>query len=150
MQGPVEQQVGYLVKRLQQQIRSALDARLARHGVSMATYAALSVLEHDPGLSNAELARRCFVTPQTMSELVGDLEEAGLLARRAHPQHGRIIETRLTDRGRELVDACHQEVEALHAVMLADLSDTETAQLTDLLRRCSTALEPQPDDDPAS
>lgn len=142
---PVEQRVGYLVKRLQQQIRTAMDARLERHGVSMATYAALSVLEHDPGLSNAELARRCFVTPQTMNQLVQHLDDARLVERRPHPDHGRIIETRLNPLGRDLLDACHREVETVHQRMLADLTEPEEAQLTDLLQRCNQALETAPD-----
>lgn len=138
---PVEDQVGYLVKRLQQQIRGALEPRLARHGVTMATYAALAVLAHDPGLSNAALARRCFVTPQTMNQVVRGLEAEGLIERRAHPDHGRILETRLTPRGQELLDACHADVDLVHTRMLADLDDHEQAQLTALLKRCIHALE---------
>lgn len=138
---PVEDQIGYLIKRLQQDIRTALDARLEDHGVSMATYAALAVLSDTPGLSNAELARRCFVTPQTMNAIVQDLEAAGLIERQQRPDHGRIIETRLTDRGRQLVDACQAEVDAVQDRMLVQLDPREEQQLTDLLRRCIEALD---------
>lgn len=138
---PVDEQIGYLVKRLQQQIRAALEARLSRHGVTMATYAALAVLDQDPGLSNAALARRCFVTPQTMNQVVRGLADDGLVERRAHPDHGRILETRLTPRGRELLAACHTDVDAVHTRMLADLDDRDQAHLTELLKRCIHALE---------
>lgn len=138
---PVEKQVGYLVKRLQQQIRAAMDDRLSRHGVSMATYAALAVLEHEPGLSNAELARRCFVTPQTMNAVIKGLGDTGIVERRSHPDHGRILQTRLTDRGRDLIATCHQEVDAVHTRMLAALNATEQALLTDFITRCVEALD---------
>lgn len=138
---PVDQQVGYLVKRLQQQIRAWVDAGLVQHGVTMATYAALAILEHEPGLSNAELARRCFVTPQTMIQLVRSLEDHGVVERSPDPDHGRILQTRLTHVGRGLLDNCHHEIDVVHMRMLADLDSAEQAQLADLLRRCIHALE---------
>lgn len=139
----VDEQVGYLVKRLQQLTRSAMDERLAEHRVSMATYAALGALEHHADLSNAELARRCFVTPQTMNALVRTLEAEGLVDRHPHPEHGRIIETRLTPRGRELVDVCHKEVAQVHDVMLAGLTSAQADQLAAWLRQCVSALDPE-------
>lgn len=137
---PVSDQIGYLVKRLQHQIRSELDKALSRHGVTMATYAALSVLEEAPGLSNAELARRCFVTPQTMNRIVQSLEEEGIVERQPDPEHGRILRTVLTHQGQQLLDSCHLQVEAVHTRMLSELDTTEQAHLTDLLRRCIEAL----------
>lgn len=138
---PVNQQVGYLVKRLQQHIRTTLDDALSRHGVTMSAYAALAVLEDAPGLSNAELARRCFVTPQTMNRIIQDLEHKEIAERRPDPDHGRILQTRLTPRGRQLLERCHRQVDALHTRMLADLDRTEQACLTDLLQRCIQSLE---------
>lgn len=138
---PVTDQIGYLVKRLQQQIRNELDDALSRHGVTMATYAALAVLEDAPGLSNAELARRCFVTPQTMNRIIQDLDDDGIVDRHPDPGHGRVLQTTLTPAGQRLIDGCHREVDAVHTRMLADLDPTEEARLTDLLRRCSQALE---------
>lgn len=138
---PVEEYVSYSVKRLQHMIRAALDARLSDHGVSMAAYAAMAVLAQEPMLSNADLARRCFVTPQTMHAIVQGLAESGVVERRAHPEHGRVVQTRLSRRGRALVARCHREVEAVHALMLADLNVAEQAELTDLLGRCIDALD---------
>lgn len=143
MQGdvPVTDQVGYLVKRLQQQVRGELDEAMARHGVTMSAYAALAVLRDASGLSNAELARRCFVTPQTMNRILQSLEHEGIVDRPADPDHGRILQTRLTPEGERLLEDCHEEVVALHTRMLADLDATEQAELADLLRRCIRALD---------
>lgn len=137
----VNDQIGYLVKRLQQQIRTELDEVLSRHGVTMATYAALAVLEDASGLSNAELARRCFVTPQTMNRIIQSLDDEGIVDRLPDPDHGRILRTRLTPAGEQLLQACHDEVAAVHTRMLADLDRTEQAHLADLVRRCIHALE---------
>ena len=91
---------GYLLKRAHQAFCTATDAALRPHGVTNAQYAALAILEQAEGLSGAELARRCFVTPQTMNEIVVGLERSGLVARRPHATHGRVLEASLTQRGR--------------------------------------------------
>jgi DNA-binding MarR family transcriptional regulator len=135
-------QVGYLVKRLQQEIRTAMDARLAERGATMATYAALAALAEEPGISNAALARRCFVTPQTMHRVVATLEEDGLVSRDADPDHGRVLRTRLTPAGRSLERGCRAAVDEVQERMLADLDDDDRATLVDLLVRCIDALDP--------
>ena len=137
---PTQRQVGYLVKQLQQEVRAAMDGALADHGTTMATYAAMAALAEDPGLSNAELARRCFVTPQTMNRVVRDLTEEGLVVRAPAPDHGRILRTELSDEGRARVAACGQDVDAVQERMLRDLASAEVEVLTSLLERCIAAL----------
>jgi DNA-binding MarR family transcriptional regulator len=93
-----------------------------------------------PGLSNAELARRSFVTPQTMIRIVAGLEDKGLVTRVEHPSHGRILEVSLTAAGEKTVNSCHQRVKRVEHRMEGDLSETEGRTLADLLERCAVAL----------
>ena len=65
-----------------------MDKALREVCMTTAQYAALSALEAAPGLSGAELARRSLVTPQTMNAILVNLEAAGLVVRRPHPEHG--------------------------------------------------------------
>ena len=139
-----DEQIGYLVKQLQQQVRAALDDALAAHGVTMSTYAVLAVLHSEGGLSNAELARRCFVTAQSMNRLVQDLASAGLVSRVGAADHGRIIHTDLTPRGTRLLARCQPAVDRVQDRMLSDLSSAEQAAFADLLHRCSHALSADP------
>lgn len=118
-----------------------MDGVLGELGLSAAQYAALAALEEEPGLSSAELARRSFVTAQTMHGLVGGLERADLVERRAHPTHGRVLETTLTEEGLRLLAEAHARVQAVEAQMADGLRDEERAQLLELLRRCRAALE---------
>jgi DNA-binding MarR family transcriptional regulator len=55
--------------------------------------------------SNAALARRAFVTSQTMQAILVALERAGFIARISLPQHGRIQATELTASGRDALEA---------------------------------------------
>ncbi len=137
----MDEPVGYLLKRAQAALRSELDRVLESKGLTTPQYAVLSALERDPGLSNADLARRSFVTPQTMIRIVENLESLGLIRREPHLTHGRILVASLTREGKRLVGACHEGVDAVERRMLQGLSTSERSTLQKLLARCVDALE---------
>jgi len=138
--GPVEDAVGYQLKRAQHRLRLTMDAQLRSLGLTTPQYAVLSALEADAGLSGAELARRAFVTPQTMQGLVVSLERAGFLTRQPHATHGRILRTFLTPAGASALGRAHAVVADIHCTMLAPLSETSRHQLVSLLRTCANQL----------
>jgi DNA-binding MarR family transcriptional regulator len=134
--GLEDDRIGYLLKRVQLSLRSRMDRVLESKGLSTSQYSVLSNLEHDPGVSSAELARRSFVTPQTMIRIVENLETLGLIRRERHPTHGRVLMASLTPAGASAVAACHAQVNGVERQMLRDLSSHERATLRDLLVRC--------------
>ena len=107
----------YLIGRIDRVVRRHIDEVVGNYGLSVSQYTTLSVLERRSGLSNAQLARRSLVSPQSMNEVLLSLERRGLVRRSAHPAHGRILQARLTAKGRRLLAACDagvREVEAAH------------------------------------
>lgn len=92
--------IGFALKQAQQALRSRLDSGLREIGLTTPQYAVLTFLAVEPGASNAALARRAFVTPQTMQAILVGLERAGFIARTPHPEHGRVQTTELTESGR--------------------------------------------------
>jgi len=118
-----------------------MDGALRGVGLTTPQYAALSVLEGEEGISGALLARRCFVTPQTMNGILVNLEKAGLLERRAHPGHGRVLQAYLTGDGEEMLSRAHALVEAVEGLMLENLAEAERERLLVALRGCADALE---------
>jgi DNA-binding MarR family transcriptional regulator len=137
---PVDQYVGYLLKRAQFALRAEMDRALESRGLTTPQYAVLAALEIHPGMSNAELARRSFVTPQTMIRIVAGLTERGLVAREELPTHGRILPAELTAHGLRLVRACHRRVTEVERRMLAPFSQEERGTLARLLQECAEAL----------
>ncbi|HMK11538.1 MAG TPA: MarR family transcriptional regulator, partial [Acidimicrobiales bacterium] len=131
----------YLVGRVERVARRAMNDVLAAHGVSLNQYTTLSVLESRSGLSNAQLARRSLVSPQSMNEVLLSLEERGLVRRRAHPEHGRILQAQVTSKGRRLLAACGAEVEALETRMTSGLSSQEQRSLRRALVECVHSLD---------
>ncbi len=136
----VESRVGYQMKRAQHALRFEMDKALREVGMTTAQYAVLSVLEAAPGLSGAELARRSFVTPQTMNAILVNLEAVGLVVRQPHPEHGRMLQTYLTEMGEESVARAHGVVEAVERRMLDRLSQDDRRRLLEALRGCADAL----------
>jgi DNA-binding MarR family transcriptional regulator len=138
--GSLGSRVGYQMKRAQHALRLEMDGGLRGVGITTPWYAALSVLEEEPGVSGAVLARRCFVTPQTMNVILVKLEGGGLVERRPHPEHGRVLWTYLTRRGDERVARAHEIGEAVEERMLAGLSEDERLKLAEALRSCADSL----------
>jgi DNA-binding MarR family transcriptional regulator len=136
----MEQRVGYLVKRVQLGLRARMDEFLTAQGLTTPQYAVLSALERSPGVSNAELARLSFVTPQTMIRILANLEEAGHITREQHPTHGRILQVTLTPKGRRLVASCHEGVTRIEEQMLSLLKKAEQQTLGKLLEKCVEGL----------
>lgn len=137
----MSERIGHLVKRVQHQLRLRLDKRLDSVALTLPQYAALTALEEDEPLSGAELARRCFVTPQTMHPILAKLEEDGFVERRDHPGHGRVLLTVVTDEGRSRLTDGHRVVRSVEAEMIRGMDDEAVAELARGLRRCLENLE---------
>ena len=137
----MEPRLGYLIGRLERVLRRRLTAAIEPDGLTLPAYTALSVLRAQDGLSNAQLARRSLVTPQSMSEVLALLVELRYVRRRAEPGHGRVLRTELTATGRRALERCDRAVDAVERELLSDLDADEAADLRDALLRCSRALE---------
>jgi DNA-binding MarR family transcriptional regulator len=140
MDHSVSNQIGYELKHAQHALRLKMDEALRDLELTAPQYAALSVLADEPGLSSATLARRCFVTPQTMNSIVKQLKSSGMIERQQHPAHGRILQTTLTDDGQRRVLQAHQLVSEITSRMVATLAEAQQQQLLAWLRACSAAL----------
>jgi DNA-binding MarR family transcriptional regulator len=114
--------LSYVVARLDRALRVRIGAAVAPHGLTVAQYTVLSILRDRPGLSNAQLARRSYVTPQSMGQIIRALQEAGLIERRPDPGNQRTLRTAITAKGRHVLVKCDAAVAAMEAEMLSGLS----------------------------
>lgn len=129
------------MKRAAHALRLEMDGALREAGLTTPQYAALCALEEQVGLSGAGLARRCFVTPQTMNGILTKLEAARLVERREHPEHGRILQTYITEKGSGLIAECHRKVVEIEERMVAGLEEDDRLRLSEMLRGCADSLE---------
>jgi DNA-binding MarR family transcriptional regulator len=113
----VEGHTGYLLGQAWHNFRNALDVALRPHGLTVPQYGVLTLVAREPGVSGADLARAYSQTPQAMNGVLTTLQRAGLIERRAHPTHGRILQVTLTDEGSKRLAAATPVVRELEAVI---------------------------------
>lgn len=134
-------EIGYLIKQTQHTLRLKIDEALNELNLTLPQYVALSHISVQTGISNAELARRAFVTPQTMHRIVTGLEKHGLLNRKPHPQLERVIQLFLTEEGKRLLSESGKIIAAVEAQSLAQLSSDEVKVFRVLLQKYLAAIE---------
>ena len=126
----------YVIGRVSQGIRRELRERLSSCGLSVADVTTLSVLRGRACLSNAQLARRALITPQSMIEVLGSLEQRGLVRRRADPANARIMRAELTAAGRRVLARADALIAALEDELLAGVAP----QRRELVRGCLVSV----------
>jgi DNA-binding MarR family transcriptional regulator len=132
--------VGYLIKRAQMVLHDAMADALGSHDLTVSQFAVLTGLDEEPGLSNADLARRAFVTPQSMHAVLLELERLEFVVRRPHPQHQRVLQAELTEAGRRTLKSANKSVNAVEDQMLRKLSNPARSRLASALSSCIDSL----------
>jgi DNA-binding MarR family transcriptional regulator len=133
--------LAYLLRQAAGAVRLRLDRRLAALGVTSPQFLVLTMLDSYPGASGADVARLALLTPQTVHGIIGNLERAGLIARSAHPVHGRVQVVALTKAGRALLSRCKERAAKADSELRAGLTANEEA----VIRRWLVGLAKQAD-----
>ncbi len=137
----MQPRISYVIARLERAVRSAINERVRPYGLTTLQYTTLSVLgRRGEPLSNAQLARRAYMTPQAMSEVLEALEGKQLIERNPHPNHRRVFPASLTAKGRRVLAACDDAVEQMEEEMMRELDPSARAELEEALMACVRAL----------
>ncbi|GAA2795062.1 MarR family winged helix-turn-helix transcriptional regulator [Saccharopolyspora taberi] len=139
-QADVRNRPGYQVKRAQQALHQACERQLRPLGISMSKYAVLLALADEPGISSAALARRCFVTRQSLQDVLGGLRSAGLVAVAEQAGTGRARPVTLTDEGARLLREADRAIVEVENRMLAGIDRADRRRLVELLTTCAENL----------
>lgn len=126
---------------------SARSLAAVEERVTLPQFRMLVVL-HAQGETNlVTLADRLAVNSSTALRMIDRLADAGLVARRAHPQSRREVLLRLTKTGRQIVDEVTARRRQEIATIVSAMSPRNRAGLVRALRAFAAAGgEPSPDD----
>jgi len=118
-------------------LQEGLDRVLKPHELSTTQYNVLRILRGagPEGLCRQEIRDRLLTRMPDVTRLLDRMEEAGLVSRARDTADRRLVTTRLTSRGRKLVDALDGPIAEEHQRRLGHLSDTELRTLVRLLTR---------------
>jgi len=138
--GPVRTAAGLPVSYLIATIARAISRELTavrRPGIAGPQVAPLLALRREPGLSNAQLARRSYVTPQSMNDVVIGLEQEGLIRRTPDGGNRRILRAYLTPAGRKFLSAWEKAIDRMENRLFDGLTAEDLETLTVDLERCA-------------
>jgi DNA-binding MarR family transcriptional regulator len=127
--------ISYAIARLHQLVFSSVSELAARQGLTALQFTTLSVLSrHGAPLSSSQLARRSFMTAQSMHEVIHRLEGEGLIERNPHPEHGRKLPASLTAKGRRVLSTCEAALADFEAQMLKGFSKADRTAFSRLVK----------------
>ena len=136
---PAESCSTFLVRHAWLSLRAVVAEALVEHDLSVAQFASLMMLDESPGLSVADVARKVSTARQSANEMLGGLERAGLVERRAHPTDRRSQQIFLTDAGRARLGEAMPTVRAVEGRLAAGFSAEELAVVNAWLVRMTEA-----------
>jgi DNA-binding MarR family transcriptional regulator len=118
-----------------------MAARLSEFGLRIGDHEVLANLATAPGITQQELAARCFVTKGGVSMLLAQMEARALVIREADAGDARVKRLFLTTSGMAMAQ-CTLAIQAEVVGAMADgSSDDELAALAALMQRVSARLE---------
>lgn len=149
--GRVKLRVRGFTKSLPMSLLSARDAVMGRFrstlrlfNVTEQQWRVLRTLNTVEALEVLELAEATGLLAPSLSRIISDLEERGLITRRQIPHDLRRAEVSITKRGRELIAAMEPYADAIYAEILSAFGRDKMEQLLALLRELTTELQKLP------
>ncbi len=130
----------YSIKQIELATRAHLDELLKPAGVTTLQYTAMSVLERSGAMSAAELARRSFVTAQSMADMVRVLSRKELISRSRDTADRKRLLISLTEEGEDLLDGVRGPVAELDRRITGSMTARQRAALRQSLNECRAAL----------
>ncbi|MFI5716693.1 MarR family winged helix-turn-helix transcriptional regulator [Nocardia sp. NPDC051750] len=125
---------------VEDELNAELRARLAAPDLRPAHYAVFRYL--DPAGSRVgELAQAAGMTQQSMGELIGQLEQAGLVRRQVDPADRRARQVVCTDAGHVALRLAGERIAGIERRVRADVGDLGMDELRRLLARVAAILD---------
>jgi DNA-binding MarR family transcriptional regulator len=130
--------LGALFGRITRRLIDAERPLLAKHGLSMWAYIALSHLAREPAGTQLALAQAINYDKTRLIGLLDELEGDGLVTRQPDPTDRRARIVTLTKAGKARHAAAQADVRVMEAEFLADLSTTDRDRLPRMLARLAS------------
>jgi DNA-binding MarR family transcriptional regulator len=132
---PLWKRPGYLVRRLHQLHSALFFAECQIFGITPVQYGLLTVLSTHPDCDQVTLANALGIDRTNVADVLGRLQQAGLVARRRSGHDRRMLLARLTSRGERLVARMHPAMTRAQERLLAALDEEEREKFLAMLMR---------------
>jgi DNA-binding MarR family transcriptional regulator len=133
-----------LIARIYNRVARRLGQILDRHGLSLAQFEVLAVVQLAEGLTQQELAARLLVTKGNICGLIDRMGAGGWVERRPDPEDRRANRIFLTEEGRTLLAATMPVHHAHVQKLMKGLDRPELQRLHQLLDQLEGGLGEEP------
>jgi DNA-binding MarR family transcriptional regulator len=130
-----------MMKRMMIHFRGQMDEQLRPQGVTTAQLHVLKTIRSEPGASGAQLARSCYMTPQSAQTLLKGLEDGGWIRRNKDRVNDRILIAELTPNGEALLETAEKLARVIERKLWHGVSLEAVEALNVVLTQCMENLE---------
>lgn len=113
--------ISALLGQVEHQLSQKIEQSIRHFGITLPQYSTLSAIEANQNLTNADLARKCFVAPQTMNRILQNLLKMNLVKKNKNVFS-------LTAKSEKLVCDAHIIVNAIEVQLTKSLNKREFAE----------------------
>lgn len=114
--------------------------KVSEYGLTTPQFGILEALYHLGPLSLGELAEKLLVTGGNVTYVMDRLEEQGLVYRERSPEDRRVVQAKLTARGRDLIAEVFPGHGAFVEDLCGELSGKEQEDLRGLLKKLGVGI----------
>jgi DNA-binding MarR family transcriptional regulator len=132
--GPLTRLIGYMLRRAQIAVFQEAFRTFAAVGIRPAQFSVLSVIAHNPGRTQSQVAAALGIKRTNFVALLDSLERRGLAVRRPAPADRRSHALHLTEAGRATLRRLNAMVDRLEARMVGQIGKDGRGELLRLLR----------------
>lgn len=131
----LDELIGYAMRRAQLKVFQHLVNRLAAHDLRPAQFSAMAIIDQNPGLMQADLARALAIEPPQLVPLLNKLESRALAVRVRCKPDKRSYGIFLSKTGEQLLKELKQVAVESDIESTSALTDAERDSLLQLLRK---------------
>ena len=124
-----------LMRRVLLGFKAKLDDELRSHHTTAAQMRFLREVKERPGSSGAQMARACYITPQSAQALMARAVQHGWVVRGKSSENDRVVTARLTPAGERLLAHVDAIMDGLEAEVWAGVPVAELRAMNEILER---------------
>lgn len=143
--GKLDQSPTHLLHRAVQSASELFSAEVGPQGLTPRQYAILITIAQNEGISQTGLVERTGIDRSTLADVVRRMIGKGLIQRKRTRQDARTYAVKLSEKGRQALDAADPAARAADERLLSDMNASQRKQFVELLQIAISSSSPTHD-----